>query len=179
MGESYPIPSSLMSVLRSMTWSTMDEEARRALCARGLRGHLRRRSEDRHRSDHRRRAGQRRRGGLPGAARLRPRFVGTTSTARHRRRDRRRGGVGRRRPGNRRRNRPPAGVQRAADATRSPTGASRASRASRSARRSRRSAPRVCSCRAARPAIRASPTSWRAGNGRRRAPARTRRATDA
>jgi histidinol dehydrogenase len=28
--------ASLMSVLRSMTWSTMDEDARRALCARGL-----------------------------------------------------------------------------------------------------------------------------------------------
>jgi histidinol dehydrogenase len=25
-----------MSVLRSMTWSAMDEEARRALCSRGL-----------------------------------------------------------------------------------------------------------------------------------------------
>ena len=25
-----------MSVLRSMTWSTMDEEARRALCSRGV-----------------------------------------------------------------------------------------------------------------------------------------------
>ncbi len=36
MGESYPIPSSLMSVLRTMTWSAMDEGARQALCARGL-----------------------------------------------------------------------------------------------------------------------------------------------
>ncbi len=31
-----PIPSSLMSVLRTMTWSAMDEDARRSLCDRGL-----------------------------------------------------------------------------------------------------------------------------------------------
>ena len=51
------------------------------------------------------------------------------SAARDRRRDRRRRGVGRRRRGHRRRDRPPAGVQRAADASAPPTGASRASRA--------------------------------------------------
>ena len=74
-------------------------------------------------------------------------------------RDGRRDGRGRR--CDRRRDRPPAGVQRGADGTGRGLDASRANPASSSARRSPRSLRSGCSPRPARPAIRASPISSR------------------